>query len=392
MNLAQHFRQLDSLLADHTWLWRPQPFKQVRPSWRERLPGLCDTLLGLSDEALARLTADGAALSALLTEHIPTLATLHALQAVPEHPVGALADLGPHFHSGIPGRKWQQISAFATALGPVRMPLLEWCGGKGHLGRLLSAQWRQPVLTLEHDKKLCEAGERMARRAGIDQVFCLDDALAPSAAAAIPGRHAVALHACGELHRSLVCHAVVAGIPALDFSPCCYHLYGDQRYTPLTPGTRLTLGRDDLRLAVTETVTAVEREVRRRDQEMAWKLGFDQLHRDLSGSDEYHPIKPIDKSWLKLDFAGFCRTLATRDGIPLPEQVEWEHFEAAGWQRQRDTMRLSLVRHAFHRAIELWLVLDLANYLTAHGYRVHLGTFCKRELTPRNILISARLP
>jgi len=390
MNLTQRFRQLDTLLVDHAWLWRPQPFKQARPSWCERLPALRETLLSLNDEELARLTTNGAALTALLTKHLPALAPLQALQDLPHLPKQTLTELGPHFHSAIPGRKWKQITAFASSLETVNVPLLEWCGGKGHLGRLLSAQWQQPTLTLEHNKKLCKEGERLAKRVESQQAFRLDDALSPSADSAVSGRHAIALHACGELHRSLVRRAVAAKVPALDFAPCCYHLHGDEEYRPLTSGAQLKLNRDDMRLAVTETVTAVGREVRRRDQEMAWKLGFDQLRRDVSGSDEYQPVKPIDKRWLNLDFAGFCLALAERDDVPLPDEIDWKHYEAVGWQRQCETMRLSLVRHAFRRAIELWLVLDLVNYLVSHGYEVRVGTFCERGVTPRNILVSAR--
>ncbi len=143
-------------------------------------------------------------------------------------------------------------------------------------------------------------------------------------------------------------------------------------------------------MAVTETVTAVGREVRLRDREMAWKLGFDWLRRELDADDRYRPIKPIDKSWLKQDFAGFCRLLAEREGLHLPPAPDWPAAEAAGWRRQRETMRLSLPRHAFRRAIELWLVLDLATFIESHGYRVKVGSFCARGLTPRNILISAR--
>jgi hypothetical protein len=53
-------------------------------------------------------------------------------------------------------------------------------------------------------------------------------------------------------------------------------------------------------------------------------------------------------------------------------------------------MRLSVVRHAFRRALEVWLVADLASYLDARGYAVEIGQFCARQLTPRNVLISAR--
>ena len=390
MNLALRFRQLDTFLADHAWLWRPQPFKQARPEWCTRLPALCETLLALSDAELSSLTDDAPALTALLAEHLPALNALDELCRIPAREATALADLGPHFASSIPGRKWRQVTAFAAALGPVRAPLLEWCGGKGHLGRLLAAQWHRPVLTLDHDPGLCGEGEQLARRAQVAQAFRIDDALAPSAAAALAGRHAVALHACGELHRSLVRRAVQAKAPALDIAPCCYHLFLDGEYRPFSKNTQLKPRRDDLRLAVTETVTAIAREVRLRDREMAWKLGFDLLRRDAGEEEGYRAIRPIDKAWLKRDFAGFCRILAKREGASLAGELDWEAAEAAGWQRQRETMRLSLVRHAFRRAIELWLVLDLAHLLDTNGYAVHLGTFCARELTPRNILISAR--
>ncbi len=389
MNLAQRFQQLDAFLAAHAWLWRPQPFKQARPDWCERLPGLCESLLSLSEEVLARLTGDAAALTSLLAEHLPALGELDELTLLPQCEQKALADLGPHFANGIPGRKWQQVTAFAAALGPVRAPLLEWCGGKGHLGRLLAAQWRHPVLTLDHDPALCEEGRQLARRARVEQGFCLEDALAPAAAGTVTGRHAVALHACGELHRTLVRQAVASNAPALDIAPCCYHLLLEGDYRPFSANAQLQPSRDDLRLAVTETVTAVGREVRLRDREMAWKLGFDLLRRRHSG-ERYRPIRPIDKAWLKRGFAGFCRALAEREGLALPKGIAWPAAEAAGWQRQHETMRLSLPRHAFRRAIELWLVLDLGNFLEENGYAVQIGTFCARELTPRNILLTAR--
>ena len=40
---------------------------------------------------------------------------------------------------------------------------------------------------------------------------------------------------------------------------------------------------------------------------------------------------------------------------------------------------------------EVWLALDLAVRLENDGYSVSLGEFCERRLTPRNLLISARL-
>ncbi len=391
MNFAQRLRQLDRLLDDNAWLWRPQPFKEARPGWCHDVPELCEALRALSDSELQRLSQDDAALRSLLNRYLPELEALWPLTELPACARRDLPGPGPHFAAGIPGRKWQQIDAFSASLAEVKAPLLEWCGGKGHLGRLLARQWQQPVLTLELEGELCEQGEALATRVGVDQQFYQGDALQPAVKTVLANRHAVALHACGELHRTLIRAGVEAKVPSMDIAPCCYHLHGKDTYEPLSEGLRLHLSRDDMRIAVTETVTAIGREVRQRDTEMAWKLAFNALRSDLSGDREYRPLKPIDKRWLKYGFSGFCQALAQREGVVLPDEgVDWKRYEEAGWRRQRETMRLSLVRHAFRRAIEMWLMLDLANYLIRHGYRVSLGTFCGRELTPRNILISAR--
>jgi hypothetical protein len=53
-------------------------------------------------------------------------------------------------------------------------------------------------------------------------------------------------------------------------------------------------------------------------------------------------------------------------------------------------MRLSIPRHACRRALELWLAFDLAEYLETCGYEPSLSTFCDRQLTPRNLLLTAR--
>jgi hypothetical protein len=225
----------------------------------------------------------------------------------------------------------------------------------------------------------------------VAQQFQQGDALSHESTRLLPAHHAVALHACGELHRTLLREAVAAQVPALDFAPCCYAHLASDAYEPFSSQTTLQASHDDLRLAVTETVTSSAREVRQRDQEMAWKLGYDALRREVLAIDHYQPIRPIDKAWLKLDFAGFCHALAARDDVTLSEGIAWDAYEQKGWQRQHDTQRLTQVRHAFRRALEMWLVLDMAVYLEAHGYEVKLSTFCERAVTPRNILISARI-
>jgi hypothetical protein len=289
----------------------------------------------------------------------------------------------------IPGRKQAQIEAFAGAVPDAGAPLLEWCAGKGHLGRLLGARWRQAVLSLEWDAELCAEGESLARRAGVEQRFLQLNVLQSALAPLLAGRHALALHACGDLHLALLREAATARVPALDLAPCCYYRIATPDYQPLNPDARLSLSREELHLAVTETVSAGARERRLRDRDLAWKLAFLEWRAEQTGV-RGKTFKPVPAAWAADGFAPWLARLAQREGLVLPAATaEWE---ARGWQRLREVRRLDLVRLTFRRPLEIWLALDRALFLERQGYRVTLTEFCPRGITPRNLLISARLP
>lgn len=389
MKLGERQRQLDaSLLAFHE-LWHPQPFREIRPLWCQQWPALADELLALPDEAVAHLNDDGADALALLARHLPEVVDIAPLSQLPARQRVELSERDERWAWEIPGRKRQQIEAFAVAARNDGQPVIDWCGGKGHLGRLLANEWQAPVHTLEIDPLLCSAGEFLAQRASVRQHFLRADALTaadwPSA-----GQHAVALHACGDLHRRLITRGVAQGVTRFDVAPCCYYRGVEDQYESLSGVPSLCLTRDDTRLAVTETVTAAPRQTRQRDQAIAWKLGFDAYRRTVMG-DAYRSFKPVAESWLRASFADFLGNMNRREGLPEVEAASAGEFECMGWQRWRELMRLSIVRHAFRRPLEIWLALDLAVFLERQGYSVDLGSFCERQLTPRNLLISAQL-
>lgn len=387
MRAAEHRRQLDTALLAQRDLWHPQPFREARPAWCERWPALAAALLALDDADVARLNDDTPAALRWLVDYLPDIDAL-----LPLIDIAAADHVPPPVPGGrwaweIPGRKRSQIEAFAGAVQAGGEGVIDWCGGKGHLGRLLGLAWQKPVHTLEIDAALCADGEQLARRIGLDHRFLERDALA---VADWPrrGQHAVALHACGNLHRRLLEHGAGAGVSRFDLAPCCYYRGVETHYQPLGASGQLQLTRDDTRLAVTETVTASPRLTRQRDQGIAWKLAFTAWRAQV-GDASYKTFKPVPSPWLRGSFADFLARMSAREGLPPPEARHLASIEATGWQRQREVLRLSIPRHAFRRALELWLVLDLAQYLEARGYEHRLATFCDRHLTPRNLLLSA---
>jgi hypothetical protein len=387
--LETRFHALRDTLAAHAALWRPAPFHEPRPPWCARHPGLVTRLLALDDATVEHLAGDNHALIDLASRHFPALSPLHRLIALPQAEPGACAADEAGLAWRVPGRKLAAVEAFCGAAGDIEQPILEWCAGKGHLGRLLARRWRQPVLSLERDATLCAEGEALARRAGVGQRFEAIDVLSTAAHRHLPGRHVVALHACGDLHLALLHAAVAAGSPALELAPCCYYRIASRRYQPLNPDAGLALSRDELHLAVTETVAAGARERRLRDRDSAWKLAFLELRAE-AGGDRTGTFGPVPAAWYAAGFGQWLRRLAAREAVPLAGEPDFAGLEARGWERLRAVRRLELLRLAFRRPLEIWLALDRALFLERHGYQVALREFCPRRLTPRNLLITAR--
>jgi hypothetical protein len=294
----------------------------------------------------------------------------------------------------VPGRKWQQIEAFASCLefAQPAQHWLDWCAGKGHLGRRL-AHVGGALSCLEYDPALVHSGQCLSDKLGLAAQHIEQDVLAADTHLQLTASHTpVALHACGDLHVRLLQLASQTGCRQLAVAPCCYNRIAAPSYQALSVSAKassLQLSRDDLGLPLSETVTAGARVRRQRDQSMAWRLAFDLLQRQLRESDDYLATPSLPSTWLHKDFASYCRDLAALKQLPAPGTQDWPRLEQQGWQRLARVRNLELLRNLFRRPLELWLLLDRALYLEEQGYAVRLGHFCPGQLTPRNLLLLA---
>ncbi|SFL87189.1 methyltransferase [Marinobacter zhejiangensis] len=391
--LLQRWQRLNQWLLDHQGFWQPVPFTTPSPDWMEAYPELSRWLDHLDDQDCQRYHEDVDALARALAPMWPAMTERVSLLDWPHLEAGDVS-LPERLAVDMPGRKRQQAGAFASALIPLAAPVLDWCCGKGHLARTLSRHTDSMVQGLEWDETLVAEGNRLATKADMAVHLRQQDVM--EATLAFPqGEHGVALHACGELHRHLLRQGVAGGAARLSISPCCYHLGLDGDYPPMSHRVGAVadvcrLSNLNLRLVVQETVTAPARVRTLRVQTEAWRLGFDALQRSLRGCDDYLPVPSHPTRLNQQGFAAFCVWAAEQKGLSLPSGWQPEHWLAEGRRRQRQVRRHELVRHLFRRPLELWLVLDYGLYLEEQGYQVRLGTFCRRELTPRNLLIDAR--
>jgi hypothetical protein len=392
--LLSRFLELDSFLLAWQSLWRPKPFTHLQLPWESEHPQLANWLRQRTLEQ-----ADAVHTPAELLEAPEPFAHL-ALEAarlsdVAPLPARFIAPVPARMSADVPGRKWQQIEAFASCLHFNHSPhhWLDWCAGKGHLGRRL-LQPGQQLTCLERDRALIESGKQLSERLHLEASHVQQDVMAADAAQRLRASHTpVALHACGDLHVQLMRLASDAGCRQLAIAPCCYNRIDAPDFQPLShagQASALRLSRDELGLPLSETVTAGARVRRQRDESMARRLAFDLLQRQLADSAEYLPTPPLPSAWLHKPFADYCRDLAALKHLPPLPEHDWASLEAAGWARLAQVRNLERMRNLFRRPLELWLVLERALYMRERGYSVSVGTFCPHPVTPRNLLLIAQ--
>lgn len=396
----------ERLVALAAWLqrWRPlwteRPFIGMPLSWEADHAEVSSWLRGLSDAQAEALHVDAEG----LLEGPVQLARLQReawqLCATAELPT---ASLGREHHGalhrwglGVPGRKREQVLAFAGAVSP-SLPegvngYVDWCAGKGHLGRALGKLSGRPVLFVERRAELCRVAVERADHEGVTSEALTCDVL-EAAPALMSDKALLALHACGALGDAAIAAFLEQDSPLLALAPCCYHHQPGHDTLPL----RSSIGRahplvaspSQLRLATAEETAAPERTRLRRRRKEAFRQGLDLLLREASGQDRYTRLPPIPKAWFAAPFADWVERVAREHQLQLPPRWDRARAEARGWQRAREAARLSLVRLIFRRPLETYVVLDRALLLAERGREVAVGRFCHRATSPRNLLIVA---
>jgi hypothetical protein len=396
MNFAERFQQLDAWLAQHQELWRAKPFTQRQCAWESQWPELAAWLSKRTLEQAEQAHNH----PHLLDAPAPFLELAQASLAfsdVPDWTSLSSVDFPESLYRHIPGRKWEQITRFAhVARSRLEHPSrhwVDWCAGKGHLGRLLAWQTGQPLLCLERNPQLNRDGTALSQPHPLEALHQDADVLNATSWDYLKPKHTlVALHACGQLHMEALRQTVALRCAQIAVAPCCYNRIEGDSYAPLSEmaqKAQLQLSKDDLSLPMQETITAGQRTRRLRDRSMAWRLAFDLWQRAGSGRDSYLPTPSRPESAMAMGIAPFCRELAAWHHLTLPEPISWDELEQRGWQRLAQVRNLELLRGLFRRPLEVWLLLDRALFMQEAGYRVELGLFCPSALTPRNLLLIA---
>jgi hypothetical protein len=364
--LSHCFRQYDQFLLEHSSFWQFSSFTCSEWPWEQAA-----SLQQQINQALAQLPRPV----------IPLPLNTHTVSTLPFWLTNAIS-----------GRKLAQINGFIQQFDS-QQPVLEWCAGKGHLGRLLSFDRQLAVRSIEWQQTLCEQGQQLAQRYQLAQQFQHSDVMQLDATS-LPADHTmIALHACGDLHRRLLERFTEVRGNELFLAPCCYHLQAANCYQPMSALARqsaLQLAKVDLKLAVQELVTGGQRVERLRTTEQLWRIIFQLYRSEVSGDASYQPLPSVAKQLFTNDIAQFMAWACQQQGLIEPSRAELIRLQPLAQQRLQLVYRIDQIRHLFRRPLELWLLLDRALFLEQHGYQVELREFCQYQDSPRNTLIIAK--
>jgi len=381
--LMSQFEELSRFLLDTHCLWSENPYFHEELSWSARFPDFWKWVEDLSDSDVDSF------------EHNPEnepkapekwLALYRQIQKLTRFPRDVKEiDLKPGVLWRVPQRKSLQIRSFLSTLRPyLGMDLIDWCAGKGHLGRSAASLGGGSLLQVEHCEELCREARRLNGRIGIDsRVECIDvllqEAEWPEQALLL------AMHACGDLGDAAIgLHRRIGGVMAL--APCCHHKIESDHYVPKSvygKGTGLFFDRSVLHFSVAFETVASSRNRRLRRQEMDYRCALS------AARGKWHVAsRSCSRSWFQLPFCSFAFKMARRDGFELDGDLD--EYLKEGRRRSVRIRARAMVRSPFRRAIESWLALDRAISLQEMGRQVSIVEFCDRLASPRNLLLLAR--
>ncbi|MDA7746420.1 SAM-dependent methyltransferase [Psychromonas sp.] len=398
--LKHTFNHIDSYLTAHKQYWHYNAFPLLDYPSFENNSELIDLLESFDDTALKLYQQNPSLLYPILKKVIPDLLAIDdQLFAIEKRNKQVQSDIPFWLKNGIKGRKWVQIDQFSDHVKG-KLPVLEWCAGKGHLGRLIHHKTQVDVSAVEWNESLCEQGTQLAEQLQIKQDFSVANVLLGEADPLLKAQqHVVALHACGDLHVHLIECAKSSKTQKVTISPCCYHLTQHEEYRPVSLYaaessqllSSIHLSKQDLKLAVAQQSTSGERQTALNDQEVWWRLSFDCLQKSLLNTNTYLNVPSFPKTLLSADFHQFSAWVVETKALDIELPTDLTHFLQAGLVRFNRLRRCELVSQFFRRPLELWLVYDRALSLQEAGYQVTLFTFCESHITPRNLLIQASL-
>jgi len=274
-------------------------------------------------------------------------------------------------------------------------------GGIGHLAQTLTSHYDLKTTTLDMDPVLQETGRVRFKKNDVDYIHVKIDANNEQFKSILTTNSlTLGLHTCGPLAVHQIKASSSQNIKGIINFPCCYEkLLPFPETQNISKAARnskspLVFNRFALTLA-----TRAHRKMTDKDYELKLKVKYYRYAIHFLLHDEYgiESLSPLGNSTPALyneSFGSYVVQQFERIKIDLKHtKEELDHyFETQNVQELIWKMlSADLIRNAFGRVMELYILLDRVLFLEEAGYKVQLLEFFEEPLSPRNLGIVAHL-
>lgn len=377
------------------------------PQHRELFPlPWLEALKKLSDHELFLWEAKNQIPAQLPADFLLFLQEIHRLCQLPQMPL-LPHQMDSHAFIKIKEKKRHELEALIPYLAQWKEEhhieqVIDVGGGLGHLSHCLAKYYGAQVLCLDQDQVLQEKGRKKQKRLGLSGLTYahyvgernqIDRSGLSALAAHLSPRHkmCLGLHTCGdlapvqlELGKSTECELIV-------HFGCCYH--------KLSAPYKLSSHQHPLELNLFALTLAAKSYQRFDLEDFLFKLKVKNyrylFHLYLTeelGLKDFLPLGPSPRELYLKDFPTYVQEQCRRLKLAAPSDSQCQLFMSHPLHQEsvRELILLGILRGQLGRLIELVLLTDRALYLEQAGYRVFMGQFFERSLSPRNIAVVGR--
>lgn len=342
-----------------------------------------------------------------LIAHYKKLKELCSLPKAPEY--GAMKEDKKTWLHVVPKKK-HEIARLAPYLDHLYQNkkidrILDIGGGIGVLAQILVNEYQMKVISLDMNADFQKTGFTRHEKFAKDpshkvsykniKVEANDDFLKLLGHNVMP----IGLHTCGKLALDIIRTSSSQKVPALVNFGCCYQTLAQaselQHLSSFAKNSHpLWLNKFALTLA-----GRAHRKMEEEDFDFKLKVKHYRYAIHVLFFEHYglHEFTSLGNSNLELynkDFATYALEQMKRINLS-PKHSEKElngFFKDSKLQKLiRDMLTAGIIRDAFGRALEIYLLLDRVIFLEEQSYEVRLEEFFDEELSPRNIGITAFL-
>lgn len=291
-------------------------------------------------------------------------------------------------------RKRTQVEAFVQAASVVSRDarrIVDVGAGHGHLTRELAERLALPTVGLERDRRLVERANALPSSS--PPHFEATDVLRDGFAFR-QGDCAVALHACGELGDALVVAAAECSA-AVAFVGCCLQKRRADHREPIRaeharmPELRLAksiLGLSNLMSRAEGVEASLDENLAAREKRLAVRLLLESRGVIPRPSAE---LEGLNRRAALDELPTLARRVFEARGLPIPTMPEIAVMANHARHVQAAVRRWSLPRDMLARLLEVYVLLDRAGHLAAHGYALAFGTLFPTAASARNLALLA---